>query len=734
MKNNIELLAPAGGLTEGIVAINSGADAIYTGLKEFSARKHAKNLTLEELEKLTQYCHLKNKKIFLACNTLLYDEEIEKFLKLLPDLIDIGIDAIIVQDIGLFNILKNMDLNIEIHASTQMNIDSKQGAKIAKKIGFDRVVLARELSLNDIKDISNNSSIDTEVFIHGAMCVCVSGQCNFSSSIGIRSANRGDCAQPCRKPYNLIVDNNFIKNSYILSMKDLNLNYDLDRLIESGVKSFKIEGRMKSHDYVGIISDFYRRIIDHKEITDEKLKQVSDVYSRGFTQGFIIEDKNMTGNPKHIGLCVGKTVLIDKKTYLINSVDLFINDGITYLSDDGPKGIKLTKNYPKNSKIFINDAKIDEDVFRNYSSFIKENMIFPTDFERESISFKIYANIGEPLKLLVSYKNNTFEAISDYIVQEAKSPTDNYLLVGEALSKLGNTFFKLDEITYNIGDNAFIPKSKLNDLRRDFINKILERLNSYKKDISNIKISTLNNKKQSKLRKILLVDKIIDANIYKDFDEIRISSLDADVIRFYQNSGKKVVFKTPNILFNEYDQIKDFIKSNNINSIEVNNIAFIDEDIEKHLGSDIGVFNSYTIDFFYKNNFKSIVLSNEINKSVIRDLFKKSPVELGVNYYINKVVMNTKYMDPDIKRALEEERQVYLEDIKKTRFQIKKFYNNYAIFNSVPQFINEKLKKITADFVIIEYDNKFEAVMNFINNNKEVDFEYTKGHYKRGVQ
>ena len=248
---NIELLAPAGTVESLYAAINSGADAIYMGGTKFSARAYASNFTNEDLEYVVRYAHLYGVKIFIAVNTLIKENELSEAVEYIDFLYSIGVDALIVQDFGIAKILRDRYKDFEVHSSTQMTIHNGEGAKFLKSQGFHRIVLARELNLKEIKYISSDLDIETEMFVHGALCVCYSGQCLMSSMIGGRSGNRGRCAQPCRLPYDIInTKDGTNKKAYILSPKDMCNIDNVEDLIKTGTSSLKIEGRMKRPEYV----------------------------------------------------------------------------------------------------------------------------------------------------------------------------------------------------------------------------------------------------------------------------------------------------------------------------------------------------------------------------------------------------------------------------------------------------------------------------------------------------
>ena len=291
-KNTLpELLAPAGDMECLYAAVAGGADAVYVGGKRFGARAFAKNFDIDELSAAVRYCHLHGVKLYVTLNTLIEDRELADAVEYAAELYRIGVDALIVADLGVISAIRRLVPELEIHASTQMSVHNSLGARACADMGITRVVPARELSLTDIKSIVENSPCEIEVFLHGALCVCHSGQCLFSSLVGGRSGNRGECAQPCRLPFN--------NGKYILSLKDLSLANHIEELIDSGVASLKIEGRMKSPEYVYTVTSIYRRLLDrNRSANKNENESLRRAFSRGgFTDGYFIKktDKGMTG-------------------------------------------------------------------------------------------------------------------------------------------------------------------------------------------------------------------------------------------------------------------------------------------------------------------------------------------------------------------------------------------------------------------------------------------------------
>ena len=286
-----ELLAPAGSYEALLAAVSAGADAIYIGGKSFGARAFAENFDIDGIKSAVEYCHLHSVKLYVTVNTLVFDKEIEELAEYLAALYTVGVDALIVADLGAVSLIKSIIPDMPIHASTQMSVHSAEGANAAYSLGCERVVPARELAINNISDIVENSPCEVEIFLHGALCVSFSGQCLMSSLVGGRSGNRGECAQPCRLPYN--------SGKYILSLKDLSLAKHMEKIIDLGVSSLKIEGRMKSADYVYEVTSIYRRLLDeHRSANNAEWASLENIFSRGgFADGYFTGkfQKNMTG-------------------------------------------------------------------------------------------------------------------------------------------------------------------------------------------------------------------------------------------------------------------------------------------------------------------------------------------------------------------------------------------------------------------------------------------------------
>lgn len=739
--NKTEILSPAGGIEEFYAAINCGADAVYTGLKSYSARKNAKNLDIGELREIVSYAHLIGKKVYITLNTMLFNEEIENLISILPEIFSCNPDGIIVQDIGLFSVLKNYSKGVELHASTQMTADNFYAVKNLKDFGFDRVVVAREMSIDEISHIKEELKVDIEAFVHGALCVCYSGECYFSSTIGERSANRGDCAQPCRKRYNLILDDKPIgKNGFYLSMKDLNTSSNIEDIAKY-VDSLKIEGRMKNKEYVATVTNFYYKKLHGEMTTVSQEKELADAFSRGFTKGFILdEDKQSMINsvsPKHIGSIIGKVIdSKNNKSYIKLDSPLYKDDGITFIDKNGKSdGEKITRFLQDGTILEINKALlIGENVYRNYSSKIYDKNKNISEMRKLPIDMFVYSKIGEPLKLKIAYQNRSVEVASDFIVEKSNSCPDSRGILKKQLDRIGDTFFYLDKFEFFGDRDIFVPKSILNEMRREGVSKILEENQAEFKFIDIKKTFKKNKKREPKIS--LLVDSAVSECVLKDVFEIR---LDFDnpnlekLFNLYRDKDFEPCLVTPSILTKkEVLEIKDLIKKLSVKKVIVNNFALMDLDCDIVVGSSLNVANTYAVDFYKSKGIKEFIPSREMTTTEIDSAF--SDTILRLPYYMNTVSMITKTIGKDVIDEINRGKNVKIEDAKNERFPVKYIRGKYYIYNSKPMFMARTIDRIDADIIEITYDENYNQIIDFLKGSIEnVDFSYTTGHYNRGV-
>lgn len=436
---NVELLAPGGSYDSTIAALNAGADAVYTGGEMFGARAGADNLTEEQLIDVIHYAHIHDKKVYLTVNTLLKDEEISQRLYdyILP-LYENGLDAVIVQDIGVIEFFRKQFPKLHIHASTQMTVFGKATAMELKKMGITRIVMPRELSLDEIRDIYDNTGIEIESFVHGALCYCYSGQCFLSSYIGGRSGNRGRCAQPCRMEYDIIKDNEVLNRGnqkYVLSPKDICTLDILPQIISSGVYSLKIEGRMKKLEYIAGVVSIYRKYIDlYYDSLQKNTAYKVDEY--------------------------------DKK--LLH--DLFNRNGFHesyYLKHNGREMISLCK--PK--------FRIENE---EYNSYLREK--YSGKRLKKEIDINVSCKKNQPFKISAYLDGKYIEAGGEVPATALKRPMDANS-IKKQICKTGNTDFSFHNVKIELDEGLFIPVGEMNNIRRKFIDKIYDEiLSSYQRD------------------------------------------------------------------------------------------------------------------------------------------------------------------------------------------------------------------------------------------------------------
>ena len=492
MIKKIELLAPAKSLESGMAAINYGADAVYIGSPKFGARVAAGN-SIKDIKKLTDYAHRFYSKVYVTINTILYDNELDEVEKSIHQLYNEGIDAIIIQDMGILE----MDLPpIPLFASTQTHNYDWQKVKFLEDAGLQRVILARELSLHQIEEIRSKTNIDLEFFVHGALCVSFSGQCYFSHAIHKGSANRGACAQACRAYYSLKDKNGqtLIKNKHLLSLKDLNLSKSISDLLDSGISSFKIEGRLKDLDYVKNITANYRKAIDavleeksnYQKSSSGKIYYDFDpdpekTFNRGYTDYFLKRRNKEIASPdtqKSIGKFLG-TVQSTGDTFFILDRKIAFNtgDGICFFDKQGRlHGTKIYKI--DKQKIFpekINEIKKETQIYRNF------DIQFSKQLSSSKTERKIEANIS--LKeldesILITAKDEDHNEIN-YVhsgpFEIAKNQEKAFETIKNQLSKAGDSVFKVDQVTVDLETALFFPISELNNLRRIVLEKLEEK-------------------------------------------------------------------------------------------------------------------------------------------------------------------------------------------------------------------------------------------------------------------
>ena len=659
----VELLAPAGNMDSLKAAVMAGCDAVYLGGVLFGARAFAGNFTNEEIVDAINYAHLYGVKVYVTINTIIYDSEVERFLDYVRFLHKNNVDAVIIQDIGMFDLLRKKFPNLELHASTQMNIHNYDGALLAKKLGFKRVVMARETPIDVIKKIKEEIDIEIEVFIHGALCVSYSGECLLSALVGKRSGNRGTCAQISRKKYDFYDDdkNKLNTNNYLLSTKDLCTLKYIDKLIEIGVDSLKIEGRMKRSPYVYLVTKTYRKVIDNYyntgklKIDENDIIELKKMFNRNFTKGFMLNEDNNNftydKRPNNIGIEVGQVISKVKNDLKIKlTYDVLVHDGLRILDDKEDKGLVINKMFMNNKSVL--EAKKGDVITLKYDKYVEKNskvLLTSSKKQLDSISEAIKnqerfiyidlnftAKENENLKLTITDGLNTVTEVLDKTPMRAINKETSFDVIKKQLSKLGNTVYKARSITLNLDDNLFINIKDINEIRRRAIRKLNEK----------------------RLYKIDFVEKDYTIGV-PDFPSIKQTA----VLVNKENESLKDKY---DLIYTEDEKTKDedsiivlpriinehpFIK----NTVMIGDFGGLLKYDNFQTNFSFNVVNSYSVAFLHSLGAKLVTLSYELSLSQIKNMieiykkrYNKNPnTSLIINSYpecfVSKFNLNKKY-------------------------------------------------------------------------------------------
>ena len=579
----MELLVPAGDINSFYAALNNGADAIYLSGKMFGARSYAKNFTEEELKTVLKLGKIYGVKIYVTMNTLVKDNEVEDFLNEVEFLYNLGVDAILMQDFGMISLCLEKYPNLTIHASTQVNSSSYETIKLLYEMGIKRVVLPREMSIDEIRQI--DIPIELEVFIHGALCVSYSGNCLFSSMLGSRSGNRGECVGSCRLPYKLYKDKTLIDEGYLLSMKELNTSLDIKKLPQN-ITSLKIEGRMKSPSYVGFITRYYRKILDGKELTNKTIEDLKSMFYRGFTKGHLFNNNDLINklSPNHLGSYLGKVIDVnDERIRIKLDRELLQGDGIRFKESN--KGMIVNYLYDLKDNLISKgnpnqiveiDNKVNLTTLDEVRTTTSKRLEI-TDFtikRKVPINIEVKAKVGEVFTLTFSDTKHTVTYTGKEVERSINNPLSKERIINQ-VKKLGNTPFTINHINVDIDDNIFIRIGDLNIARRTLSERLIgERLNDYKEPlIKEVTFDKINTKE------------VIDLDAYQEVERNP----------FYLND----VLKDKSIVSNLFRPTTNVIASYHLN-----------------------VFNSYTAYYLYKLGYKAITLSVELNSLELKDLIE----------------------------------------------------------------------------------------------------------------
>lgn len=776
-KSKYELLAPAGDMAALKAAVSAGANAVYLGYDEFSARAKAKNFNKEELREAINYAHLRDVKIYVTFNILIADFEIKRAMDRVKMLYDIGVDALILQDLGIAREIKKNFPDFEVHASTQMAVNNFYGAKFLKEMGFSRVVLARETPLFELEKIKE-LDIDVETFIHGALCVSYSGECLMSSMIGGKSGNRGECAQACRKSYEILgfEENKIGKRLYYISPKDLNTLDDVAKIINSGGYSLKIEGRMKNPEYVYTVVSSYKKSLEGK-LTLEDKNDTEQVFNRGFTKGLFNGDFGndfiSSDRPDNRGVEVGKVLGATKNSAkVIFYEDVFEGDGLEFISSSGRFGMRSNSFYEANIPHEINLFKvpiINSKINRTFSKKLYEKVdekIENFDYKRE-LDIDLRIKIGE--RPLIKVKSGDLSANFelDRVVEVAKKSGLDRERVIENISKTGDSIFRVKNIDLDLDDNAFLPISAINELRRETTkileNRILE-CSIYRFEIENNlenkKFEKKNKDKKSKIKVFFNKFKDLENSSLNDIDEIIIRAKDLEKFNKKYKNREVSIYLDKFYSYKELENLREYIlKNQNVRGIWINNLSeyYIFNDDGLEINGDIGlnVFNRLTSNFFRDLGLKSITLSPELNSGQIQKIINKNDAEINLISYGRVPVMTMKHCPFSIIKNCKDEKSCptcryknyLLRDEKNVDFEVLRQNTFTEIFNSYPILLDGYVNRLLDNKVnlLILADEFTDEIIKLYKNYKEEDFknikkkledkyqQVTKGHINRGI-
>lgn len=641
----IELLSPAGDLETLKRAIDAKCDAVYIAGYQYGARKYAKNFSMEELDEAVKYAHLYNVLVYVTVNTIIFESEIREFIDYIDHLMLIGVDALIMQDLGMINLVLKRYPNAVIHASTQAHNHNKEGLQYLKDLGVKRVVLDRELSLNEIKDI--DVSIEKEVFIHGALCVSYSGECLMSALSLSRSGNRGECAGLCRLPYNLYKNDKSLnlKEKYLLSLKELNTSKYIGDILNSNVDSLKIEGRMKSPYYVEYITKVYRRLIDEYEtgrkpvVTLEEEKNMALLYNRKFTKGFInLEDKKDIVNgisQNHQGIYLGKAYPYKDKIKIILEEDLAQNDGIRFENNEGMivnylfrKDGKLTNELKKGEEAYVlNKVNLRKDgfVLKTLDTRLEEK-IKNIPIRKIPIKIKCEFFIGKPLIITVDDFSSKI-TIERGLVEKSKTVSLSDEVIVEKLNKTGNTPFVVCDIKINKDENIFFPMKLLNEMRRDILTSLKEKRENRKKIIKKID-------EPVKYKSMAITHDI--SFLIRNESQLKYL-LNKNVIIYTEDALLYAKYKSYDNVYLKTSRVNNKVKSlknERILATELGGAIFYAKDNEVFTDIYLNITNSYAIKTLSLENIKKIALSIEIPNDDLIKLMSEIKDTFNVEMYV----------------------------------------------------------------------------------------------------
>ncbi len=690
-KNKIEILSPAGSYDTFVCAVKSGADAVYIGGRSFNARKNAVNFSNDEIVSAVRFAHLHSVKVYVTLNTLVSDAELGGVYDFIEFLYNAGVDALIIQDLAVLGIVKKYFPDFEVHASTQMTVCNLEGARLAKEMGFKRVVLSRELTFQEIKHIAENVDIELEVFVHGALCMSYSGQCLMSSFIGSRSGNRGACAQPCRLPYTLCEFNG--KNisgskKYLLSLKDLCLVEEIEKLSAIGVKSLKIEGRMKSSDYVSIVTSTYNKYRHGGKVAKEDIDKLENIFSRnGFTKGYL------EGN-------TGRHML----------------------------------NYDKNN----------DDVYVNILGSVKEEAQSIKDSILPKIPFDAHIKLS-----LFKVATLTVFAMGSEVTVTGSQPCEKAInlplsedRIISQMSKTGATEFELRNIEIDMDEGISLPIKELNELRRIALEKLTDSIVSIARQGKTGQLVLPKTTKASYDNKFfarILSTEQAKAAIDAGFDKILISyslyTKDKEYFDALETETSVILPPTAkNSKVINWQIIKGEVYATNISHL------LMADKLNMSADFTLNTFNSLAIEELKNRGIQSVCFSVEANLKEISKLKPTLPMEYVVYGKIPLMTVQNCVVKSSLGKCGCDDSIYYLKDRKDMVFPVKadKLTCTNTIYNTAPLYMADKMSELPDNngmhFIFTdESPEEIKRIFNSYKTNAKPLNDFTRGHYYRGV-
>ncbi len=783
MQKKVEILSPAGSYESLKAAIAAGADAVYIGGSRFGARAFADNLDEEKLLEVIDYVHLHGRKIYLTVNTLLKEQELKKELYdyLLPYYKQ-GLDAVIVQDMGVLQFVKEHFPNLPIHASTQMTITNVLGAEFLKKQGVERVVTAREMSLSEIEEITKNTDIEIESFVHGALCYCYSGQCLYSSLIGGRSGNRGQCAQPCRLPYKV---NGEKQSQYVLSLKDMcTLEYILE-LIESGIYSFKIEGRMKKPEYVALVTAMYRKYVDlylqkGKEgfkVDPKDREKLMDLYNRGGSHGGYYHMQNgremlSLTRPNHAGVPALKVIRQSGKNITVTAL-VDIQKGDVIEMPDGSEtytfanSIKAGQNatIPTHKKqMFKKDHILNRTRNEKLLTEVNQNII--SRKVKEKINGKLKLSVGESAKLSLSYQKIQVE-IEGAVVEAAQNQPMDKSRIEKQMLKTGNTEFEFEKLEIELEGNIFMPMQNLNELRRSALEELETRiLAGYRRmEPDQLLYKESEDNADSEMQLSVYVEELEQFEEVVKTDIVSRIYVDANALKLVEwitkeahERGKEVFLAMPHIFRSatrdKFENAYDSLIEADWDGMLVRNYESYEflkrHNYQKAIVTDYNLyqFNKYAKSFWKEEGVERFTAPLELNYRELADVGLENSELVVYGYF--PMMVSAQCVQKTTAGCKKQRGRIVIKDRYNKDFVVKNQcdYCYNVIYNTAPVVLTDQRsdvmelspKALRMHFTIEDKEtvkNMLRLYENvFFKDGKEIepDFEFTRGHFKRGIK